>query len=45
MSSPYCDELVSLPKSMLGHYVGMLSAAKLRLLDRALLLALQIQAG
>jgi mRNA interferase MazF len=39
-----CDELVSLPKTMLTHFVGMLSPDKLRLLDRALLIALQIQA-
>jgi mRNA interferase MazF len=41
-SGVYCDELVSLPKGMLTHFVGMLSPAKLRLLDRALLMALQI---
>ena len=43
-SGIYCDELVSLPKSMLSHYVGMLPPDKLSLLDRALLIALQIQA-
>lgn len=43
-SGIYCDELVSLPKAMLTHFVGMLAPAKLRLLDRALLIALQIQA-
>jgi mRNA interferase MazF len=42
-SGVYCDELVSLPKTMLTHFVGMLSPGKLRLLDRALLIALQIQ--
>ena len=42
-SGIYCDELVSLPKSMLTHFVGMISPDKLRLLDRALLIALQIQ--
>ena len=42
-SGIYCDELVSLPKGMLTHYVGMLSPAQLALLDRALLVALQIQ--
>ncbi|MGD0013691.1 MAG: type II toxin-antitoxin system PemK/MazF family toxin [Bryobacteraceae bacterium] len=35
-SSIHCDELVSLPKSALAHYVGSLSAATLRELDRAL---------
>lgn len=44
-SGVYCDELVSLPKIMLAHFVGMLSPAKLRSLDRALLIALQIQEG
>ena len=43
-SGLYCDELVSLPKTMLVHFVGMLFPDKLRLLDRALLSALQIQA-
>jgi len=43
-SGLYCDELVSLPKTMLTHFVGMLPPEKLRLLDVALLIALQIQA-
>lgn len=43
-SGLYCDELVSIPKTMLTHFVGMLAPDKLRLLDRALLVALQIQA-
>jgi mRNA interferase MazF len=42
-SGIYCDELVSLPKAMLTHFVGILSADKLRLLDHALLVSLQIQ--
>lgn len=42
-SGVYCDELVSLPKTMLTHFVGMLPPAQLRLLDRALLVALQIR--
>jgi mRNA interferase MazF len=42
-SGVHCDELVSLPKTMLTHFVGMLPSDKLRLLDRALLIALQIQ--
>ncbi len=41
-SGIHCDELVSLPKSMLTNYVGTLSAAKLRLLERALKAALQL---
>jgi mRNA interferase MazF len=43
-SGIYCDELVSLPKSMLTHFIGMLSPDKLSALDRALLTALQIGA-
>ena len=43
-SGIYCDELVSLPKAMLTHFVGMLLPDKLRLLDKALVIALQIQA-
>jgi hypothetical protein len=39
----YCDELVSLPKNVLTHFVGMLSVDKLRALDKALTIALQIQ--
>jgi mRNA interferase MazF len=42
-SGVYCDELVSLPKTMLTHFVGMLPSSKVRLLDRALTIALQIQ--
>ena len=43
-SSIYCDELVSLPKSMLTGYVGQLSAQKLLELDRALAVALDLTA-
>lgn len=43
-SGVYCDELVSLPKNVLTHFVGMLPPDKLRMLDRALLIALQIEA-
>lgn len=39
-SSIHCDELVSLPKSLLSHYVGSLSPAKLLEVDRALAFAL-----
>ena len=38
-SSIHCDELVSLPKFMLSHYVGSLRAARLRELDKALAVA------
>lgn len=37
-----CDELVSLPKSVLTDYVGCLSAQKLQQLDQALGMALQL---
>ena len=40
--SIHCDELVSLPKSFLTHFVGVLSETKLRDLGRALKVALQI---
>ena len=35
-SSIHCDELVSLHKSQLTHYIGCLSPAKLRLLNKSL---------
>lgn len=41
-SSIHCDELVSLPKSALTHYVGMLSSSKIEELNRALRIALDI---
>ncbi len=41
-SSLHCDELLSLPKSMLTNFVGRISSAKLRELDRALAAALEI---
>jgi mRNA interferase MazF len=41
-SSIHCDELVSLPKSFLTNFVGVLSETRLRDLDRALKIALQI---
>ena len=41
-SSIHCDELVSLPKSVLTHYIGTLSPDKIRELDRALAIALDI---
>ncbi len=42
-SSIHCDELVSLPKSMLTHYVGSLKAEKLGELDAALSIALGLE--
>ena len=40
-SGIHCDELISLPKSMLTNYVGKLPPEKLHLLERALKIALQ----
>ena len=42
-SSIYCDELISLPKSTLTHYVGSLKAVALRELDDALAVSLGLQ--
>jgi len=44
-SSIHCDELVSLPKSVLTNYVGTLSWRKLQTLDRALRIALELPDG
>lgn len=41
-SSIHCDELVSLPKSMLTHYISKLPPEKLSLLDKALKTTLQL---
>ena len=41
-SAIHCDELVSLPKSMLTNFIGTLSPQKLQLLKNALQIALQI---
>ena len=41
-SAIHCDELVSLPKSALTDYVGMLSDARLQELNRALAVALEL---
>ena len=41
-SGIHCDELISLPKSMLTNYVGKLSPEKLYLLGKALKIALQL---
>ena len=42
-SSVHCDELISLPKSALTHYVGSLKAAALRELSGALAVSLGIE--
>ncbi|MEN6576406.1 MAG: type II toxin-antitoxin system PemK/MazF family toxin [Phycisphaerales bacterium] len=41
-SSVHCDELVSLPKSMLTNYIGALPPAKMDMLAQALRVALEI---
>lgn len=41
-SSVHCDELVSLPKSMLTNFVGSLASSRAAELDRALVAALGI---
>ena len=41
-SSIHCDELVSLPKSMLTNFVGSLSSERVTELDRALVVALGV---
>ena len=42
-SSIHCDELVSLPKSMLTDFISKLPPDKMRLLDRALKAALELR--
>jgi len=42
-SSIHCDELVSLPKSVLTHYVGSLKAAVLAALNAALTVSLELE--
>ena len=41
-SSVHCDELVSLPKSLLTHFVGSLPTVRMPDLDRALVIALGV---
>lgn len=41
-SSIHCDELVSLPKTMLTNYIGMLPADKLKAVNQALHIALEL---
>jgi mRNA interferase MazF len=41
-SSIHCDELVSLPKTALTHYIGRLSSEKIEALNKALRMALEI---
>jgi mRNA interferase MazF len=41
-SSIHCDELVSLPKTVLTHYIGMLPTHKVEALNEALRVALDL---
>jgi mRNA interferase MazF len=42
-SAIFCDELVSLPKSMLTDYIGSLSLSKLEAVNAALRIALAVE--
>jgi mRNA interferase MazF len=42
-SSIHCDDLVSLSKSLLTHYVGRLGESKITELNRSLLIALALE--
>ncbi|HEX4227096.1 MAG TPA: type II toxin-antitoxin system PemK/MazF family toxin [Bryobacteraceae bacterium] len=42
-SSVHCDELVSLPKSILTRFVGVMGREKIHALDRALAVALDLE--
>lgn len=42
-SAIHTDELVSLPKTRLTHFIGALSSAKLHALDAALRIALELE--
>jgi len=42
-SAVHCDGLISLPKSVLTHYIGVLSEAKTDELNEALRIALEIE--
>ena len=43
-SSIHCDELISIPKSSLTSFIGMLSTVKMQALKRALAIAVGIDA-
>lgn len=42
MTAVHCDELVSLPKSMLTNFIGTLPSQKITALNQALRVALDI---
>ena len=42
-SSNYCDELISIPKNALTDYIGTLSSEKIRMLNKALQISLEVE--
>lgn len=42
-SSIHCDELISIPKSSLTHFIGTLSIDKLQVLNKSLKIALALE--
>ncbi len=44
-SSIHCDELVSIPKRLLNHYMGMLNPSQTKALNQALAVALELEDG
>ena len=42
-SSIFCDQLISIPKSALKHFIGTLSPRKVQALDSALAVALNLE--
>ena len=42
-SSVFCDQLISIPKSALTHFIGTLSPKRIRALDNALAVALDVE--
>lgn len=44
-SSIHCDELISIPKSALTYFIGILSPAKIEALDQALAIAVGIDSS
>ena len=42
-SSIYCDELISIPKNALTDYIGTLSSEKIRMLNKALQISLEVE--
>ena len=42
-SSVFCDQLISIPKSALTHFIGTLSPRKIRAMNNALAVALDLE--